>query len=185
MRVCFFVLGTCYIVLSYYSSHLAQTVILFFFKCLCVCVCVCVCLCVRDSTCVCTHRYACVKQDIGFSKRRNGFLWTEHYLNSNTVKCYKKPYSTVKPMRIQRRIVARFGLTTSIFSDDLDCCRIHTSKNTCTHIRANLHVWLCTTAQIYQHHAQMHRHTHFLYYDLMPTHSYACVEMINCHCPAE
>lgn len=133
MRVCFFVLGTCYKVLSHYSSHLAQTVILFFFKCLCVCVCVCVCLCVRDSTCVCTHRYACVKQDIGFSKRRNGFLWTEHYLNSNTVKCYKKPYSTVKPMRIQRRIVARFGLTTSIFSDDLDCCRIHTSKNTCTH----------------------------------------------------
>lgn len=30
MRVCFFVLGTCYKVLSYYSSHLAQTVILFF-----------------------------------------------------------------------------------------------------------------------------------------------------------
>lgn len=45
MRVCFFVLGTCYKVLSYYSSHLAQTVILFF-KNACVYVFVCVSACV-------------------------------------------------------------------------------------------------------------------------------------------
>lgn len=59
MRVCFFVLGTCYKVLSYYSSHLAQTVILFFFfKCLCVCVCVCLPVCERLHLCV--HAQICM-----------------------------------------------------------------------------------------------------------------------------
>lgn len=83
--------------------------------------------------CACVRRYACARRDLSFSKRRTGFLWTEHYLNGNTVKCYKKPQSTVKPRCVQRGIVARFRLTPSIFWDDLACCGRHTSSSTRAH----------------------------------------------------
>jgi len=59
-------------------------------------VCMCCCMPVHKSpwqcvcVCVCVHRYACAKQDTSFSKRGNGFLWTEHYLNGNNVKSFKK-----------------------------------------------------------------------------------------------
>lgn len=57
MRVCFFVLGTYYKVLSYYISHLAQTVILilFFLKNACMYVFVCVSACVWETTPVCAR----------------------------------------------------------------------------------------------------------------------------------
>lgn len=47
--------------------------------------CVCVRVCKVSSEYVSVHRYACVKEDMSFSKHRNVFLWTEHYLNGNTL----------------------------------------------------------------------------------------------------